>query len=384
MSPRTALLIGNFLFSVYFTLIGFILLLFLSTIVSLPQAGFVLASGALVSVLAFPLLPRIERLYGARASAFSIALITIGVLLALAQGTTPLFSLILVGILIALQPFLAYQLDILIEASASGSATSGEVRASFITVWNVASIIVPLSFVLLFSTGEDYTHVFLLAAIALTIFCGLFALRSFPTGATPSSSTLKETFHCLLHDRDLSATVSAHLLLYLFFSWMTLYVPFYLHTVLEIPWTSLGWMFSVMLLPYLFLAYPAGWLADNVIGDKELLGVGFIIAGGSVFALGLTSVSSPLWLILAILVGTRIGAVLAESMISGHFFRRISEKDIQSIVIFRSAWPLAGVVAPILGSALLLLGTYSSFFIIIGTFIVIAGAFITLRIRDFR
>jgi hypothetical protein len=71
-------------------------------------------------------------------------------------------------------------------------------------------------------------------------------------------------------------------------------------------------------------------------------------------------------------------------MIAGHFFRRISEQDVESIVIFRSVWPLSAFLAPIAGSILLASTTPAIFFMSIGVFIAIAGLLTTFSIRDFR
>ena len=71
-------------------------------------------------------------------------------------------------------------------------------------------------------------------------------------------------------------------------------------------------------------------------------------------------------------------------MTEGHFFRRVSEKDVSSISIFRGIWPLSNVIAPVLGSLILLFGSYEMLFFITGGFIALAGAGTTLLIKDFR
>ena len=188
----------------------------------------------------------------------------------------------------------------------------------------------------------------------------------------------------LVRDRDLAAVTLAHLLLYLFLMWAPLYTPIYLHNVLGIPWSTLGWMFSIMLVPYVLLEYPAGWVADRFIGDKELMFVGFFIAGGGLAAIGFLSSTSSLALILFVLVASRIGAALIESTTEGHFFRRVSERDINSISVFRGIWPVANFIAPVAGSCILFFGTFQLFFALTGGFIALVGAATALLTRDFR
>ena len=111
---------------------------------------------------------------------------------------------------------------------------------------------------------------------------------------------------------------------------------------------------------------------------------GFLIAGGALAAISSLSAASPLVFIVIILVISRVGAALVESMTEIHFFRRVSERDVNSVSIFRSIWPLADLVAPLLGSLILLVGSYQMLFVLTGGFIAVAGVASTLLIRDFR
>ena len=139
-----------------------------------------------------------------------------------------------------------------------------------------------------------------------------------------------------------------------------------------------------MLLPYVLLEYPAGWLADRFIGDKELMFPCFLIAGSALASIGLLTSSSSLLLILCILLVSRSGAALVESMTEGHFFRRVTARDVNSVSIFRGAWPLAYAAAPLIGSAILLVGNYQLLFALTGGFVALGGAIATLLIKDIR
>jgi MFS family permease len=139
-----------------------------------------------------------------------------------------------------------------------------------------------------------------------------------------------------------------------------------------------------MLIPYILLEYPAGWIADRFIGDKELMLAGFLVAGSALASISLLTPTSSLFLILSILVVSRVGAALVESMTEGHFFRRVTERDVNSVSFFRAAWPISYVIAPLVGSAILFFGSYQLFFLLTGGFIAIAGSLATLAIKDFR
>ncbi len=351
---------------------------------SAAYTGLVIAAGALVACICFPFLPRFVSRYGAQQMALIFALLEILALLALSAVPGVFAAAFFVAVTVALQPFLAYELDLLLEATVLEEGTTGRVRALFLTAWNVASLGAPLLLGALLASSDAYNLVFLAAAAALVPFVTLFAARKLPQVRTPQLSHMRDTLHCLLRDRDLAAVTFGHLLLYLFFVWAPLYVPIYLHNELLIPWSDLSWIFFIMLLPYTLIQYPSGVLADRYVGDKEMMFAGFLLAGASLAAVGLFSSSTPFFLIMIVLITSRIGSALIESMTEGHFFRRVSERDINSVSIFRGIWPLADLIAPIIGSIILLFGNYQLLFFITGGIIAVFGVIATCFIRDFR
>ena len=384
MSPRVVISVGNFFFAIFPTATFYILLPFLSSFMSAAYTGLVIAAGALVACICFPFLPRFVARYGAQQMALVFAILEILALAALAAIPGALAGAFFVAVTVALQPFLAYELDLLLEATVLEEGSTGRVRALFLTAWNVASLAAPLLLGALLASSDAYNLVFLAAAAALVPFVTLFAARRLPQVRTPQLSHMGDTLRCLAHDRDLAAVTFGHLLLYLFFVWAPLYVPIYLHNELLIPWSDLSWIFFVMLLPYTLIQYPSGVLADRYVGDKEMMFAGFLLAGASLAAVGLFSSSTPLLVIMAVLVTSRIGSALIESMTEGHFFRRVSEKDINSVSVFRGIWPLADLIAPIIGSCILLFGNYQLLFFITGGIIAVFGILATFFIRDFR
>ncbi|MBI5405529.1 MFS transporter [Candidatus Kaiserbacteria bacterium] len=384
MSPRIILFVGNFFFSMFAALPTFVLLPYLSSFMPAAYAGLVIAGGALVALALFPLQPRLVARYGAQQLALFFAVAEVIALLALATAPGAVAAALLIAVSVSLQPFLYYELDLLLEATIAEEGTTGRVRALFLTAWNIGGLTAPLLLGTLLDDTSAYGRVFLAAGALLIPFIVLFAARRLPRGGAPALSPMRDTFACIIRDRDFSAVTFGHFLLYLFFLWAPLYTPAYLHTELGIPWTSLGWMFSVMLIPYVVLQYPAGWIADRMIGDKELMFVGFLVAGGALAAIGLLSSASPIAVILLVLAASRVGAALVESMTEGHFFRRVTEKDINSVSIFRGIWPLANLVAPVAGSLILLFGNYQILFASTGIFLALAGSMAALLIKDFR
>ncbi len=384
MRPRTVIFIGNFFFSMFIALITYILLPYLSSFMQSAYTGLVISGGALVAVILFPFMPKLVERYGAQRLILVFATLEMFVLLALSASPGPITGILLVAVAIALQPFMAYQLDILLETTVLEESTTGRVRAIFLTMWNIAALAAPLLVGALLASADAYGHVFLSAAVAILPFIAVFSFKQLPKGVPPKLSNLKNTLTCIMRDRDLFAVTFGHLLLYMFFVWAPFYTPIYLHTELGIPWSDLGWVFSIMLLPYVLIQYPAGFLADRVFGDKELMVAGFVLAGVSFAAVGLFTASTPIIIIICVLFASRIGAALVEGMTEGHFFRRMSEKDVNAISIFRGIWPLTEFVAPIIGSAILIFGSFELFFFLTGGLVAVFGSISALMIRDFR
>ncbi|MFA6503162.1 MAG: MFS transporter [Candidatus Paceibacterota bacterium] len=384
MHPRTILFIGNFFFSIFTALAIYVTLPFLSSFMSDTAAGLVVSFGGIISVAIFPFLPRLVARYGAQRLTVAFTAAEMIAVSALAIVPSAFAGALFIILGLAVLPLISYELDLLLEAISTEKSSVARTRTAFLTSWNFGSLAAPLLLGLILANSNEYGRVFLVAAVMLVPFLALFAGHKLPAATVPKITHMQDTLVCISHDRDFSAVTIAHFLLYLFYIWAPLYVPIYLHDSLGIPWSELGWMFAVMLIPYALVEYPAGWVADRYLGDKKLMLAGFIIAGLALASFGMLSPKSPLVLILFILVGSRVGAALVESMTEGHFFRRITEQDINSMSIFRGIWPLANVIGPIVGSLILYYSDFQTFFALTGGFIILAGSIATLSIKDYR
>ncbi|NNM83682.1 MFS transporter [Candidatus Parcubacteria bacterium] len=384
MHSRNILAVGNFFLAVSETLVSYTLLSYLSSFVSETNIGLAIALGGSVAIIAFFSLPRLVARYGAQELALSLTFVNMVLLFAAAAAPHTIVSAVFVILSLSLQPLIFYELDLLLEATVSNENFTGRVRTFFLTGGNVGVLVAPLLIGTILAHVENYTYILFAAAAALVPFVILFAAQRLPEGAILGHSHLRDTFQHIARDRDLMAVTIGHLVLYLFYIWAPLYIPIYLHSVLGIPWSTLGWMFAIMLMPYLLIEYPAGWVADRFLGDKELMMAGFLIAGSALAVVGFLAPSSALLTILAVLIATRVGAAFIESMTEGHFFRRVSEKDIVSVSVFRGVWPLANAIAPLVGSLILFLDGYQMLFLLTGGFVLIAGTLSTSLIKDFR
>lgn len=384
MHPRLVLSLGNFFSAVYFSLILFILAPYLALFLPDAHIGLVVSLGALITLVTFPFVPHLIGRFGSKRLALLFAFFQAVLLSVLALSPAMPFALLTVVLICAAAPFISYLLDLLLQAATRDSESTGQVRTLFLTGASVAYIITPLLIAFLIDGTEAYWRVFLAAAVSLTPFIALLFFERLPEGEPPHIAAITSTCLCLWSNPDLRAATLGNGVLQFFFGLVPLYIPLYLHTVLGFPWSDLGWVFAVMLLPFLFVEYPAGWIADRWLGDKELLITGFIIMGISLACVGFITESTPLIVIAAILFVSRIGAALSEAMVESHFFRRVSERDANTISVFRMMRPVGALIAPLFASVLLVTGNYLLFFMVSGALIVALGIIVTIPLRDVR
>jgi MFS family permease len=384
MHPRRTLAIGNFFAVAHFYLIIYILTPYLATFMPEEYTGLVVSAGALATLALFPYAPRMVTRVGARRLALVFGTAEALALLGLAVAPLPVVALILAAIACALPPIIAYGLDLLLEATVAHEeeGTTGRVRTAFLTAGNAALIIAPVVIALTLDSTDAYERIFLIAAASLLPLLALFVLNPIPEGGVPDTTRPIDGFKMALRDRDLRSVIAAYFLLQFFYYSSPLYVSLFLHIGLGISWSILGWVLAAILVPFLAIEYPAGVAADRWLGDKGLMVAGFVIAGGASVAFALVTGDTPLLFIVAILMATRVGVALVESMTEGHFFRRVTERDAESVSLFRMARPMAALVAPIVCSVLLAAGGYTTLFLGIGVIVGVFGILAAASIVD--
>lgn len=384
MPLRAALSLGNFFCALQFFLVLYVLAPFLATFMPAEATGLVIAAGSLLTLLSFPFVPRLVRAVGARSLFLVLLALSFTALVLLSFGPQLWSVVLLIAIFCAVQPLIAYLLDLLLEATVKAEEATGRLRTAFITCANLALVAAPLLVGFLLGSSNAYERLFLIAGLSLIPAFLLLCCVRIPKHASPHFASMRQVLTCLLKDKDVFAVGVANMTLQFFYHIAPFFVPLYLHNVLGIPWSELGWMFSVALIPFVVLEYPAGWLADRVFGDKEIMAIGFLFIGSAFAALAFVTEDTPMITLVITLLLSRIGAALTEATAESHFFRRVSEQDVDSVGIFRMLRPVAALAAPVVGSLFLVFTTYNVFFFVAGIGIVIVGIASALSIRDVR
>jgi len=258
--------------------------------------------------------------------------------------------------------------DIFLEA-VSNKNNEGKVRGMFWTAANLGILIGPfLSGLLLARFSFSAAYFFsglLLIPVWLMIF---FAYRNEKQAHFKVHHNIVDSVKKIHANKNLRGIYLIAFGLYLFYSWMVIYTPIYL---LEIGfnWEQIGSIFTVMLVPFVLIEYPAGWLADRYLGETEMLTLGFALAG---LAVVLLLMVSSFWGVMAVLVLSRVGASLIEIMRDVYFYKQVNEDDLDLIDLFRNTRSIANIIGPILASIVLAIGFgLPTIFVILAIFLFI-------------
>jgi MFS family permease len=232
-------------------------------------------------------------------------------------------------------------LDVLLE-SCSKDVKTGKIRGAYLTVMNAGYLISPF-FAGLVISRWGINSVFLIAAVILAIvtLIAFFRLKRIPNCDVEDLSFFS-LLRKVIQRKNVMRIYYISFLLELFYALMIVYMPLYL-LELGFSWSEIGEMFTVMLIPFVLLQYPAGILADKKYEEKDM--IVFALLAMAVSTAGIFFLSSKdfaVWA--AVLFVTRIGASLIEILRDSYFYKRIDHTDVDIVDFFRSVRPMAYIL----------------------------------------
>ncbi len=375
-----ALYSANFFLALHLFLVVYINSSYLSTFIKEGSVGLVYVGGSAVGLFLLVLISKILSRFGSARTLIALTVLEFLIFIGLAFPGNSTIAILLFIAYLATYPLILLSLDIFLEHSTTIEETTGSVRGTFLTISNTALVISPLlaGFIL---DNNSYWRVFLISAFFLIPFL-LIIIRLFRVFKEPDHSNLKilPTFACLRKNRAILTIFKAHFIMRLFFAWMVIYTPIYLHNYIGFNWQDIGVIFTIMLLPYLLFELPAGKLADGWLGEKELMTVGFVITALSVGLMSFVATASiVLWSILLFM--TRTGAALLEVMTETYFFKHVSGNDLNTISCFRMIRPLAYIAGSLLGTVALFIVDIQYVFLIFSG-VILYGLRYSLSLTD--
>ncbi|NTV44687.1 MAG: MFS transporter [Candidatus Yonathbacteria bacterium] len=371
----------HFIFALTVALPTYIMSTFLTTFAIERTVGLLYTAGAILSFILITLIPRMLARFGNYAVAFSLSVAVALLTLPLAFVHIPWIVFLSFVSYNALLNVIFFTQDVFIERF-STDARTGSIRGTFLTLTNIAFLISPFMAGSILTNG-DYWKIFSLTTVTITSVAFLFTLylRNFKDAEyerVKIITTLKE----ITRRKNVFLIFIVNFLLRFFYAWMVIYSPLYLHNQIGLPWNEIGIIFTIMLVPFVLLALPAGHIADKHVGEKELLFIGFLIAGISTIFISTIDASAELSRWILVFAVTRIGASIIETMSETYFFKHIHPDDTHVIGVFRNTNSLAYIVGPALASLTLFFLPFSSIFLVLGIILLVMGLPVTLMLKD--
>lgn len=375
------ILFSIFLFALHTSLLVYINSSYLAQFVSEKRVGVLFTAGSLVAILLLNFLPRLLLRRGAFKILITLLLADLlSVVVFLTVHTAwavVLFFIIYLASIMASK----FLFDIYLE-DFTDSAHAGRIRGVYLMLSSLAVILSPL-IVSTILTQNDYWKIFLLSGVALAG-ATLASARNLKKIRDPKYTrvSIKELFQNAPVHRNTTLIIASNFLLNFFYAIMIIYTPIYLHQHIGFGWEQIGIIFTIMLIPFVTIQWPLGRIADLKLGEKEILTVGFIVAGiSTIFLSKITTPSLALWA--GALLCTRVGASAIEVMNETYFFKKVKASEASVISFYRDAEPLAYVVAPLVASAFLAFFGIQQLFILLGV-LMLSGILISLSLRDTR
>lgn len=370
---------ANIFVSFHYALVIYINSSFLNNFFSETQISALYIIGSIVNTVFLLIASRmLEKLGGYRFAIYVIAIefmTTVG----MAVSTSPSIVAICFLTHIVAISLILFNMDVFVEDFITNESTTGGIRAAYLTLTNITIVLAPVVIAFILTDG-NYFIVYSLSAISMIPL--YFLMKRFKKVKVEKifHIRIKETLSEYIKSSDLYNIFVSQFLLQLFYAFMVVYTPLYLSKYIGFSWTEIGIIFTIMLLPFVFLELPIGELADDKYGEKEFLTIGFIVMGLSTLFISFITVKI-FWVWAVVLFITRIGASFVEISSESYFFKHVNREKTDVISFFRIARPISFIVAPVLATISLQFIPFQYIFIIIGTIMVI-GTHYSLALHD--
>ena len=372
-------------FGLHWALVLYVNSTYLERYVSSEAVGALFTIGAAVTILSFLFISRILRALGNYKLTVGLALIEFFTLISM--GFVPRLEVVIPLFILhqAIAPLLLFNLDVFTERLiGTNEDDTGSTRGLVLTIMSLAGAVAPLvaGFVL-GDASPRFAFVYVTSAVLMLPFLYLI-FSHFKTFSDPRYTEVKvlDAIRNFWEHTDLRHVFLAHFVLQLFFSWMVIYVPLYLATVIGLPWDKIGIILFSGLMAYVLLEWPIGIVADNHYGEKEMMIGGFVIIIISTIWISFIDTTALIpWM--AVMFATRVGASFVETTTESYFFKHTRSSDANIISFFRITRPLAYFVGALLGSLTLLYIPFSGMFVVLGI-LLLPGIFLSFKLHDTR
>ena len=378
---RKIIYLASFLFSIPAALTAYINSSFLEGYISTDYVAIIYIIASVATILGLLEMPRILTRFGNQRTSLGLSILTFFSLLFLAFGSHEFIVIPAFIIYFATINFLIMSLDIFIEDFSKNSSI-GKSRGFYLVIINSAWVIAQsISGSIINKSSYEGIYLFSAGFMILVSMIFILFLHDFIDPKYKKVPILK-TFKFFMENKNISKIYLINLILKFFFAWMIIYTPIYLHQYLGLGWDQIGFIFTIMLLPFVLLEFPLGKLSDKI-GEKKMLLTGFLISIIATILIPFINVPK-VWLFALILFLTRVGAATIEVMSESYFFKIVHEENADAISFFRNTAPLSFIIAPLCAiPVLLFIPSFEYIFFVLGV-VLLVGLFTALRLKDVK
>jgi MFS family permease len=378
---RKIIYLAGLLFAIPLALTSYINSSFLENSIGKYYVGFIYIVASLISIVGLSRMPKILSRYGNRLTVLAFTILSFFSLLVLALAkNTPIIIFGIIFYFISTN-FIIASLDIFIE-DFSKNSNIGRFRGFYLMIINFAWVFAELISGSIIAKSS-FQGIYLFSACFMVLTYGVFILflRNFKDPLYTKVPILK-TIKSFAKNKNLSKIYLVNLILKFFFAWMVIYTPIYLYQYIGFNWQQIGFIFTIMLLPFILLDFPLGKLSDKI-GERKMLLAGFLITFIFTFVIPFIAVPA-VWIWAVVLFGTRVGAATIEIMAESYFFKKVGERNADEISFFRNTYPLSFVIAPAIAIPVLLFVPSFKYLFLVLSAILLAGFFLSLRLKDVK
>ncbi|MFW5853633.1 MAG: MFS transporter [Patescibacteria group bacterium] len=360
-----------FLLSVHLSFISYISSSFIAEAVGERYVGLVFSIGSALAIMTLLIIPTLMKTIGNVQITLTLAFSLLINILMLAYVTTPVIIISFFLLYYVTGLAVQYSIDLYLEKISDDSETGG-IRGLFLSVLNLAIMLSLLTTGFILGDGSEYWKVFLFSGLVLLPFLYLAGnyLPEIPEQEIKEPirwwSTIKKIAYPGSNDNpNLKHILAIDFLISFFYSLMVVYMPIYLNKYIGLNWSEIGMISAFMLLPFVLFAVPFGRIADNWLGEKEIMSAGLIIAGIATMIISFID-NSLLWFWGLLLFTTRLGISAIETMKESYLFKQIDGKDSNILSISRNIRSLAYLIGPLVATIFLHFNDYRYLFFFLG------------------
>lgn len=371
-----------FIYNFFALLTAYNMSTYLESYTSTESVGMLYAIGAAISLGLFLIAPLLLQRWGNLSSTLLLFTVTAISLLILGMAPSALVVVIAFLTLQAVTPIIRLTIDIFLEAlTGDDESSTGSTRGLVLGLMGVAAVLAPFTMGLILGDSTDLTPLFYISAIIGVILI-IITLINFRNFFDPDYHII-DTRRLLINlsaNRDIRAALGAQFILQLYYAWTIIYIPLYFATEVGLSWQSISIITSVALLAFVFIQYPAGYLADKKWGEQEMMVIGFIIMAIAFGLIALVNSQSVLvWS--TVLLVNRIGISLVEVTAESYFFKQVQGDNTDLLSVFRMMYPAGYIAGPLIAAVALFFLPLHSIFWPLGL-LTLSGVFFALRFRD--